>query len=60
MVLLLDTARYKYPPHWVPLKLLYKAMRTRDSDSGLYRGYIIITIKPRAEHREYIKSAIER
>lgn len=24
MVLILDTARFKYPPHWVPLEMLYK------------------------------------
>ena len=24
LVLILDTARFKYPPHWVPLEMLYK------------------------------------
>lgn len=24
MVLILDTARFKYPPHWVPLRMLYE------------------------------------
>ena len=26
MCLLLDTARFKYPPHWVDLKLLYQSI----------------------------------
>ena len=24
LVLILDTARFKYPPHWVPLPMLYE------------------------------------
>jgi hypothetical protein len=27
MVLILDVARFKYPPHWVPLEVLYEAMQ---------------------------------
>lgn len=26
MVLILDTARFKYPPHWVPLPMLYRCV----------------------------------
>lgn len=40
MVLILDTARFKYPPHWVPVELLYKAMARVDSVTGLPRGLI--------------------
>ncbi|MEZ4316294.1 MAG: phytochelatin synthase family protein [Myxococcota bacterium] len=32
-VLVLDVARFKYPPHWVPVALLYEAMCTRDSQT---------------------------
>ncbi|GEM_PF-566601 len=39
-VLILDVARYKYPPFWVPVELLYKAMATRDSDSKRNRGFV--------------------
>lgn len=39
-VLVLDTARFKYPPHWVPLKLLFTAMQARDSATGLPRGWL--------------------
>lgn len=37
--LIMDVARYKYPPTWVPCKQLFRAMRIH----GRYRGYLIIT-----------------
>jgi Phytochelatin synthase. len=39
-VLILDTARYRYPPTWVPLPLLWEAMRTTDPETGLARGLV--------------------
>ena len=42
-VLIMDTASNKYPPTWVPLELLFTAMRTVDSASGKMRGYIQIS-----------------
>lgn len=39
MVLILDVARFKYPPHWVPLTLLWEAMDTVDKATGQSRGY---------------------
>lgn len=38
MVLILDVARFKYPPHWVPLSLLWEAMNTVDEATGHRRG----------------------
>ncbi len=43
-VLILDTAAHKYPPTWVKLSDLYKAMNTQDSSTDKSRGFI--TIKP--------------
>ena len=43
MVLIMDVARFKYPAHWVPLSELFKAMMTIDKDTGLYRGYLILS-----------------
>ncbi|CAO2824343.1 unnamed protein product [Amaranthus hypochondriacus] len=43
MVLILDVARFKYPPHWVPLTLLWDAMNTVDNDTGLYRGFMLLS-----------------
>lgn len=42
MVLILDVARFKYPPHWVPLTLLWEAMDTVDKATGHRRGYTLI------------------
>ncbi|XP_024974987.1 glutathione gamma-glutamylcysteinyltransferase 1-like [Cynara cardunculus var. scolymus] len=43
MVLILDVARFKYPPHWVPLTLLWEAMDTFDQASGFRRGFMLIS-----------------
>ncbi len=42
-VLVMDVARYKYPPTWVRTESLYKAIRTTDLVSGRSRGYLIVT-----------------
>jgi len=42
MFLLLDVSRYKYPPVWVPANVLFDAMNTVDSTSGLTRGFITV------------------
>ena len=41
-VLVLDTARFKYGPHWVPLPLLFDALLPIDKDTGKSRGYMVI------------------
>lgn len=43
-----QVARFKYPPHWVPVSLLYKAMADEDEASGLCRGFLKIgnKVKP--------------
>jgi glutathione gamma-glutamylcysteinyltransferase len=38
MALILDVARFKYPPHWVPLTLLWEAMGYVDETTGQQRG----------------------
>jgi hypothetical protein len=42
-VLILDTARFKYGAHWVPVALLYEAFKPIDADSGRSRGFIKLT-----------------
>ncbi|RUS70018.1 hypothetical protein EGW08_022222 [Elysia chlorotica] len=44
LVLVLDTARFKYPPHWVKLEMLMDAMKTIDSETGKSRGYVMVSI----------------
>ena len=36
MVLILDVARFKYPPHWVKTETLFKAMLRHDSVTNMY------------------------
>ena len=40
LVLLLDVARFKYPPHWVKVKDLYFSMREPDKSTGRSRGWL--------------------
>lgn len=49
MVLILDTARFKYAPHWVPLADLFEAMSHLDSATGKARGFIMLTANPMAK-----------
>ena len=44
-MLLLDTARFKYPPHWVDLNMLYDSMDTLDTETDTKRGFIILSRK---------------
>lgn len=47
--LILDVARYKYPPVWVRTADLFDAMNTTDADNdGKTRGYVIATRPPPA------------
>eukprot|EP00520_Triparma_pacifica_P016586 CAMPEP_0118635362 /NCGR_PEP_ID=MMETSP0785-20121206/2035_1 /TAXON_ID=91992 /ORGANISM="Bolidomonas pacifica, Strain CCMP 1866" /LENGTH=161 /DNA_ID=CAMNT_0006526389 /DNA_START=675 /DNA_END=1156 /DNA_ORIENTATION=+ len=43
MVLILDTARFKYPPHWVHVSKLCAAMGRIDSSSGRSRGFAVLS-----------------
>ncbi|MCF7700566.1 hypothetical protein GLR48_14785 [Loktanella sp. M215] len=40
MVLIMDTAGYKYPQTWVPVAVLFDAMETLDTESQLKRGFV--------------------
>ena len=40
LVLILDTARFKYQPHWVKIPLLFEAMTLKDPDTGIIRNCI--------------------
>lgn len=41
-MLLLDVARFKYPPHWVTVGELFSAMQPLDSVTGRPRGFILL------------------
>jgi glutathione gamma-glutamylcysteinyltransferase len=38
LALIMDTARFKYPPHWVPLSLLFEAMKMTDTSTGILKN----------------------
>jgi hypothetical protein len=42
-VLVLDTARFKYPSYFVGLRELYQAMNSIDNESRLSRGYLLLS-----------------
>lgn len=50
LCLVMDVARFKYPPHWVPLPLLHKATTTIDSTTGMSRGFIVVAKGDGAKH----------
>ncbi|MGD9508146.1 MAG: phytochelatin synthase family protein [Geminicoccaceae bacterium] len=45
-LLVMDVARYKYPPFWVDADLLWQAMATTDTSSNRHRGYILVEVDP--------------
>ena len=42
LVLVLDVARFKYPPHWLPAERLWQAMRVLDPSTARSRGWITL------------------
>src|SRR5215831_12312635 len=44
-LLVMDVARYKFPPFWVDTDLLWQAMATTDTSSGRHRGYIVVEVE---------------
>jgi glutathione gamma-glutamylcysteinyltransferase len=55
LALILDVARFKYPPHWVPAELLWRAMEGIDPATGQARGWLVI--RPSIEPRTGLPSA---
>jgi glutathione gamma-glutamylcysteinyltransferase len=46
LVLVLDVARFKYPPHWVPAEQLWRAMHALDPATRAARGWINLRRQP--------------
>ena len=42
LVLVLDVARFKYPPHWITAERLWQAMHAIDPATGRARGWIAL------------------
>jgi glutathione gamma-glutamylcysteinyltransferase len=45
-VLIMDVARFKYPPHWVPLRGVVQAMFSVDPEVGRPRGFLHLQAHP--------------
>uniref|UniRef100_K3WJ27 glutathione gamma-glutamylcysteinyltransferase n=1 Tax=Globisporangium ultimum (strain ATCC 200006 / CBS 805.95 / DAOM BR144) TaxID=431595 RepID=K3WJ27_GLOUD len=58
MVLLLDVARFKYPPHWVRLPLVYEAMQKIDQSIGLPRGLVVLKENAHATGPTLVKQLV--
>jgi glutathione gamma-glutamylcysteinyltransferase len=43
LALILDVARFKYPPHWVDLPTLFSAMQEVDPATTRSRGWLVLT-----------------
>ena len=43
LVLIMDVARFKYPPFWVPLEVLWASMAVDDEKTKSPRGYFILS-----------------
>lgn len=57
-VLILDTARFKYGSHWVPLSLIFDAMKPSDPETGQSRGYCLISYDALSENSSYVPVSI--
>lgn len=55
LALILDVARFKYPPHWVSAERLWQAMKSIDPTTGQARGWIVI--RPRDDGSTFNPSA---
>jgi len=51
-VLILDVARFKYPPHWVKVPLLWDAMRDVNKWNNKSRGFFVLSRPPPPEEDE--------
>lgn len=47
LTLVLDVARFKYPPHWVSADRLWEAMRAIDPSTGKSRGWLTLRARTR-------------
>jgi glutathione gamma-glutamylcysteinyltransferase len=47
LVLVLDVARFKYPPHWISAERLWQAMHALDPATGRSRGWLALQRRAR-------------
>jgi glutathione gamma-glutamylcysteinyltransferase len=47
LALVLDVARFKYPPHWISAERLWQAMHAIDPTTGRSRGWLVLQRRAR-------------
>ena len=52
LALILDVARFKYPPHWISVQQLWTAMRPLDPETNMPRGWLRLIARPAPQHRQ--------
>ena len=48
LALILDVARFKYPPHWISAERLWRAMEPIDPTTGRSRGWLVMCRRARS------------
>ena len=59
-ILVLDVARFRYPPYWVKTAQLFAAMNTQDPDSGTHRGWVSVKAASNAPARVEVPTVRHR
>ena len=55
LILVMDVARYKYPPHWVPLSTLWEAMAASTATGKVYSSFTSVHLLNKSMHYNAIK-----
>lgn len=50
-MLVMDTARFKHPPQWIPVETLWEAMKRVDAETGRPRGFMVLEKAHNLSHR---------
>ena len=59
VVLLMDTARFKYPPFWVSLEKLFESMKQIDTVTKEPRGYFLVSSNNDSKENKSPSTSIE-
>jgi glutathione gamma-glutamylcysteinyltransferase len=51
LILIMDVARFKYPPFWVSLPEMWRAMSIPDKLTNIHRGYFLVSSYKEVEKR---------
>jgi glutathione gamma-glutamylcysteinyltransferase len=58
LALILDVARFKYPPHWVPVEHLWRAMEPIDPATDRARGWLALRRRARSSALGFCVSCV--